>query len=110
MNHAHPELAEALSRMLDRIDAAIRENGYSGTPILMYLAGGLALNYYCGSRYTEDVDASFSRRILLPYSNLVVDYQRKDGTPSFIYFDQNYNSTLSLMHQDYEDDALEWEE
>ena len=27
----------------------------------MILAGGMAVNYYCGTRYTEDVDAVFSK-------------------------------------------------
>lgn len=109
MAHPYPELEKALSSMLDKIDNAIRGAGYSGSPIRMYLAGGMAVNYYCGSRYTEDVDASFSRRILLPYADLVVDYRRDDGVQSFIYFDQNYNPSLSLMHEDYEQDALEWQ-
>lgn len=45
-----PELTEALARFLDRLDAHIRGSGYAGEPIRMYLAGGLAVNYYCGSR------------------------------------------------------------
>lgn len=65
MNHATAELAAALSTMLNRIDATLRENGYAGEPIIMYLAGGLAVNFYCGSRFTADVDASFSRRVTL---------------------------------------------
>jgi hypothetical protein len=75
----------------------------------MYLAGGLAVNNYCGSRYTEDVDASFSHRLLLPYDEMVVDYLRSDHTASMIYLDQNYNTALYLMHEDYEDDAVEFE-
>lgn len=50
MNHATPELAAALSAMLDKIDATLRDNEYQGEPIRMYLAGGMAVNYYCGSR------------------------------------------------------------
>jgi hypothetical protein len=42
MNHATPELAAGLS--------TLRESGYQGEPIAMYLAGGLAVNYYCGTR------------------------------------------------------------
>lgn len=109
MNHAFPELIKALSIMLDKIDETIKKSGYKGEPVKMYLAGGLAINHYCGTRYTEDVDASFSRRILLPYSDLVVDYRRSDGSTSFIYFDQNYNPTFALLHEDYEKDSLEWE-
>ena len=75
MNHAAPELAAALSTMLDRIDATLRENSYRGEPIRMYLAGGLAVNYYCGTRVTADVDASFSRRMALDYNDLIVEFQ-----------------------------------
>jgi hypothetical protein len=74
---------------------------------MMYLAGGLGVNYYCGTRYTEDVDASFSRRFVLP-RNLTVNYRRPDGTEAFIYFDYNYNTSLTLLHDDFESDSREW--
>jgi hypothetical protein len=57
MNKAFPELSQALSQLLDQMDASIRKGGYDGPRITMYLAGGMAVNFYCGSRYTEDVDA-----------------------------------------------------
>lgn len=108
MNHATPELAAALSSMLDKIDATLRENDYEGKPIVMYLAGGLAVNYYCGSRVTTDVDASFSRRMALDYNDLVIDFRDAAGKPSRLYFDTTYSPTLGPMHEDYEDDAQEW--
>lgn len=104
---AFPELTGALRTILDRMDASLREGGYTGEPIKMYLAGGLAVNYYCGTRYTEDVDASFSRRFVLP-KNLTVNYQRPDGTEAFIYFDHNYNTSFALLHDDFECDSREW--
>lgn len=104
---AFPELSGALRTMLDRMDASLREGGYTGEPITMYLAGGLAVNYYCGTRYTEDVDASFSHRFVLP-KNLTVNYRRPDGTDAFIYFDHNYNTTFALLHDDFERDSREW--
>ncbi|MBI4984191.1 MAG: hypothetical protein HZC24_02285 [Rhodocyclales bacterium] len=107
MHRAFPELAAALSKMLDEIDAILKDGGYVGPPIKMFLAGGMAVNYWCGSRYTEDVDASFSRKLLPP--RITIDYRQKDGTESFIYFDTNYNPSYALMHEDYEDDAVEWE-
>ncbi|MBF0159523.1 MAG: hypothetical protein HQL58_08350 [Magnetococcales bacterium] len=108
MPRPYPELTRAISCLLDRIDAVIRHTGYGGAPVRMYLAGGIAVNYYCGSRHTEDVDASFSHRILLPYADLVVDYQRQDGGHAFLYLDQNYNSTFALTHEDHEEEATEW--
>ena len=94
--------------MLDKIDATLRESGYQGEPIAMYLAGGLAVNYYCGTRFTTDVDASFSRRVALNYRDLVVDFKDAAGKDSQIYFDTSYSPTLGPMHEDYEDDAIEW--
>lgn len=103
------ELESALARMLDRMDGYLRECGYHGPPVDMYIAGGIAVNYYCGSRYTEDIDASFSRRLMLPFHELTVDYTRTDGTPSFIYFDTQYNDTFALLHEDYRQDCVVWE-
>jgi hypothetical protein len=105
---AFPELTAALGKMLDRMDASLRDAGYSGPPVEMFVAGGIAVNYYCGSRYTEDVDASFSRRFVLP-KNLNVNYRRRDGTEAFIYFDANYNTSFALMHEDFEAHARPWE-
>jgi len=95
--------------MLDRIDALLTEWNFQDEPIRMYLAGGMALHYHCGSRYTQDVDASFSRKIMLPANDLLVDYLKKDGTPGTLYFDANYNDSFSSMHPDYKEDSLPWQ-
>jgi hypothetical protein len=105
----HPELTMALSAMLDKFHAYLENGGYSGPPICMFLAGGMAVHYHCGTRYTEDVDASFSARILFPAQDMTVDYIRPDGTPSALYFDANYNDGFALMHPDYKEDAKPWE-
>lgn len=47
-------------------------------PIRMYVAGGAALHFYTGERTSKDIDASFSRRILLP-EDLEVSYRDADG-------------------------------
>jgi len=108
MPRRHPELTWAMGQMLDKLDSHLRAGGYEGRPVQMYLAGGMALHYHCGSRYTEDVDASFSARILVSSRNLTVDYLREDGKASSLYFDANYNDTFALMHPDYRDNAIEW--
>ncbi|HEY1792323.1 MAG TPA: DUF6036 family nucleotidyltransferase [Opitutaceae bacterium] len=92
--------------MLDEIDSSFRKAGYSGTPVMMYLAGGLAVNYYCGTRYTEDVDAFFDRRIQL--GRCAVAYRHRDGSSASLYLDPNYNPTFGLLHDDYEAAAREW--
>lgn len=109
MHTLHPELTRAMSAMLDKLDGFLRSGGYSGEPVRMYLAGGMALHFHCGSRYTEDVDASFSERLLVPAQDLTVDYLREDGTPSSLYFDANYNDTFALMHPDYRANAQKWD-
>lgn len=110
-NHSlHPELTQALSEMLDRLDAILRRSGYSGEPVQMYLAGGMAVHFYCGTRYTEDVNATFSRRLLLPYDELAVSYVRQDSTPSCIYLDPTYNDTFALLHPDYREACVEWDD
>jgi hypothetical protein len=105
---AYPELVEALRAMLDRMDESLRATGYRDDSIAMYIAGGIAVNYWCGSRYTADVDASFSRRIILP-KDLTISYRKKDGAESFIYFDHNYNTSFALLHERSEDDSIEWQ-
>ena len=65
-NCAFPQLQEAVSKMLDAINDLIKSNSNITVPIKMYLAGGMAMNFYCGTRYTEHVDAFFSRRKTCP--------------------------------------------
>jgi len=105
---ADPNLSEALRIVVDKIDGAVRAGGYAGPPINMYLAGGLAVHYYSRTRYTHDIDASFSRRVLLPVKELATQFVGKNGEPSVLYFDNNYNPSFALMHPDYQETAREW--
>ncbi len=104
---AFPELTAALREMADRMDASLRASGFAGPALRMFVAGGIAVNYHCGTRYTEDVDASFSQRFVLP-RELTINYRRADGTAAFIYFDHNYNTSFALLHEDFEENTLEW--
>lgn len=104
---AHPELVMALRVIVDRIEASIPQ-AYAGEPVEMFIAGGIAMNYYCGSRYTEDVDASFSKRLLLNFDELRVAYVRSDGSSSFLYLDPNYNTSFALIHENFDVDAVVW--
>ena len=76
-----------------------------GLPVAMYVAGGAAQLFYTGARVSEDIDASFSRRILLP-DNLEVAYADADGTARMLYFDRQYNETFALLHEDVHEDSL----
>jgi hypothetical protein len=86
--------------MLDRLDASLRAAGASSNVVTMYLAGGIAVNYYCGTRYSEHVDASFSHRFMLP-KDLSINYRRPDGSDAFLYFDPNYSTAFALLHEDF---------
>ncbi len=109
MHSLHPDLTRAMGQMMDRIDGFLRDSGYTGEPVQMYLAGGMAVHYHCGTRYTDDVDATFSRRLILPFEKLVIAYMRETGTPSSIYFDTTYNDTFALLHPDHRESCVEWE-
>lgn len=103
-----PDLPSAFSAILDKIDRLLTEAHYDGPAIAMYLAGGLAVHYYCGSRYTNDIDASFSQRLLLPAKELVASYLNNELKPEPLYFDANYNPDFALMHPDHRERAAEW--
>ncbi len=103
---AHPELTDAVKVIVDRIDASIPA-GYTD-PVDMFIAGGIAMHYHCGTRYTEDIDASFSKRLLLDFESLRVSYVRSGERESFLYLDPNYNTSFALLHEDHEEDAVEW--
>jgi len=107
MNKAFPELSKALSELLDQMDGSIKRGGYCGPPVTMYLAGGMAVNFYCGTRYTEDVDAFYTRRVHV--GPCEVSYRHRDGKPSFLYLDNNYNPAFGLLHEHYDRDSVEWQ-
>jgi hypothetical protein len=94
--------------MLDSFDRFLRDGGYEQEPVRMFLAGGMAQHFYSGGRYTEDVDASFSHRLMVPAKDLTIDYVREDGSPATLYFDANYSDTFALMHPDHRKDSREW--
>lgn len=65
----------------------------------MYIAGGAALHLLTGERVTEDIDATFSRKILLG-EEIEVSYRDADGRARLMYLDRNYNDSLGLLHED----------
>ncbi len=102
-NKGDPQLRIALGEIIRRISAALPE---LEEPVSMFLAGGMAVNLYTGYRPTVDVDASFSRRLILPRAeDLVVSYTGSDGKQKLVYFDLNYSTSFALMHPDFEKDA-----
>jgi hypothetical protein len=102
---ARPEYVEAFRQIAMRIASSLAKVPRTDLPIKMYVAGGAALHFYTGERVSRDIDAVFSRRIALP-DNLEVAYRDADGAARLLYFDRQYNDTLSLMHEDAQADSL----
>ena len=102
---ARAEYVEAFRRIVARIAAVLRQAPESALPVKMYVAGGAALHFYTGERVSRDIDAVFSRRIALP-DDLDVAYRDADGAARLLYFDRQYNDTLSLMHEDAHEDSI----
>lgn len=95
---------EAFARIVERIAGQLEKADRKHLPIRLYVAGGAAMHLRTGSRLTEDIDAVFSRRVLLD-DELQVAYKAPDGRARLLYLDRNYNDTLGLMHERAYDDA-----
>lgn len=96
---------KALRDLLLKIQNEFRKYDPAAYPIRMYIAGGAALYLLTGARGTEDVDATFSRRVLFE-KDIETSYRDVDGRAALIYLDRNYNDTLGLMHEDAEQDSI----
>ena len=94
--------------MVKRIDESIHLAGNSLLPVRMFIAGGAAVHFYTAARVTSDVDATFSRRLLLP-PDLEVMWRDGDGKARMLYFDRQYNDTFGLMHENAYEDSVPFE-
>ena len=99
--HLDTPLADALRRLLASL------SGQLEVPrrITTYLAGGMAVHLYTGKRVTQDVDTEFAARIPLP-PGLTVPVHDPASPPRALFIDTGYNPMFSLLHPDYQDDAL----
>ena len=102
---ARADYVEAFRQIVLRISAALKQAPEAALPVKMYVAGGAALHFYTGERISRDIDAVFSRRIALP-DDLDLAYRDADGAARLLYFDRQYNDTLSLMHEDAHEDSI----
>lgn len=93
----------AFNEVLSRIQRQLRNSKSGVFPIKMYIAGGAALHLLTGARVTEDIDATFSQKVLF-HEAIEVSYRDPDGRARLMYLDRNYNDTLGLLHEAaYED-------
>ena len=76
----------------------------AAAPVTMFLAGGAAMHFYTGARMTDDIDAVFDRKIIVPADATVI-YRDTQGKARSVYFDMNYNESYALLHEDAHDDA-----
>jgi hypothetical protein len=93
----------AFEEVLRKVQDQLKSAQSSVFPIRMYIAGGAALNLLTGERVTEDIDATFSKKVLFN-EDVQVSYRDADGRARLMYLDRNYNDTLGLLHERaYED-------
>ena len=96
-----PPLARALLQYFRELESRLQLT----RPITAYLAGGMAVHLYIGVRVTTGIDAEFGSRIAPP-ADLIIQAPTPDDPDRFIYLDTNYNPMFSLLHEDYQADAL----
>jgi hypothetical protein len=104
--HAQPAYLEAFRTIVSRIEQSLKSAGPKlKEPVRMYVAGGAALHFYTGSRISEDIDATFSKRVILP-KDLEIAYRDEQGAPRLLYFDRQYNDTMGLLHENADLDSI----
>lgn len=104
-SHLGKTYLDALKFLIGRIQDAVKPYAKRlPEPVRMYIAGGTCLAFYVDRRISDDIDATFSRKIALP-EDLEVAYMGADGKPRLLYFDYQYNDTLGLMHPDAHEDS-----
>lgn len=100
---ADPAYLTAFKALLKRLLANVKASPKE--PISVYLAGGAAMHLYTGIRISDDIDAVFSRKLLVP-ADVQVLYRDSAGKPRSLYFDPNYNESFALLHEDAHEDAM----
>jgi hypothetical protein len=98
--HLHSPLGLALRRLFARLDEAVP----TSRPVPVFVAGGMAVHLYTGSRVTHDVDAEFAApRLRIPELSVPVG-NAAAGEP--LFFDLNYNPAFALLHREHHDAAI----
>ena len=100
-----PEYLKAFATIMSRIEKALGAKP-PVKPVVACVAGGAALHFYTGARFSNDIDARIMARVLLDAQDLQVAYRGEDGHARLLYFDTQYNDSFALLHQDAYDDAI----
>jgi hypothetical protein len=99
-----PEYQEAFAQIMSRIERALGPKR-PAKPVVVCVAGGAAMHFYTGGRFTNDIDAKIMARVMLDPKDLQVAYGGKDGHARLLYFDTQYNDSFALLHHDAYDEA-----
>jgi len=99
-----PEWLKAFAALMARVDAALG-SAKPKSPVVISVAGGAAMHFYTGERFSRDVDAKIFARVMLDPRELQIAYQGRDGRARLLYFDTQYNDSFALLHHDAYDDA-----
>jgi hypothetical protein len=65
----------------------------------LIIAGGVALHYWTRARVTTDIDAEFSRRLVITDEHVL--YKDEQGHSQALSFDRGFSPTLATLHEDY---------
>ncbi len=104
-SRADASFAGAFGQIVKRIDESLRKTPESALPIKMFTFGGAAMHFYTGERFSNDIDATFSHRILLP-DDLEFTCRSPDGAARLLYFDRQFSNAFSLLHEDAYDESV----
>ena len=92
-----PAWLKAFATIMSRIDATLGP-AKPKKPVVACVAGGAAMHFYTGDRYSRDIDAKILARIMIDPQELQVAYQGNDGRARLLYFDTQYNDSFALLH------------
>ena len=99
-----PAWLKAFATIMSRIDAALG-TARPEKPVIACVAGGAAMHFYTGARYSRDIDAKILARVMIDPQELQVAYRGSDGRARLLYFDTQYNDSFALLHHAAYDDA-----
>jgi uncharacterized nucleotidyltransferase DUF6036 len=99
-----PEYLKAFARIMSRIERALGRKRLA-RPVVVCVAGGAAMHFYVGNRFSEDIDAKIMARLILDPQGLQVAYRGEDGHARLLYLDTQYNDSFALLHHNAYDDA-----
>lgn len=99
-----PEYLKAFARIMARLERALGPKR-PAKPVIVGVAGGAAMHFYTGARFSNDIDAKLFARVMLDPRELQVAYRGQDGHARLLYFDTQYNDSFALLHANAYDDA-----